>query len=260
MLSWPPRLDCSYIAQLRRCDWVILDTSTAASEVLLAFLHGQFLPTLRVRREVNTAKADLAPSTGEDVLFGAMEVGYRKDIVSWNSMDELLTRLTERIDALRLETELIGDSSRATEYFTSAAKRKERVFLSYAGEDADEGAQFATELRKRFQEVFDYKSAAALRAGEPWIDQVFENLSTAAIGVLLISADYQKSGHCMEEARQLYTAYQARKLYLLPVKLGDAPPPAFLANLQYERRRQHAPADIVEILVASIRNEATLKA
>jgi TIR domain len=187
------QIDPGYLAQLRRCDWLLLDASTAVSEVLPAFAHGQFIPILRARQATNTGGAVPTPSSTEDVLFGAFEVGYRKDVISWHTQDDLLTGLKKRIDVLRLEPELIGDSSQADEYFTSAAKRKERVFLSYAGSDSDQGAQFAAELGKHFQDVFDYRTAAAIRPGEPWLDQFFEHLSAAAVGILLISAAYQQS-------------------------------------------------------------------
>ncbi len=251
-LDWPPCLDSGYISKLRRCDWVVLDTSTPAGQAMLAFLHGQFIPTLRVRRTDNPDDADVKPSAAEDVLFGALEVGYRKDVVSWRTADELLSELATRIDVIRLEPELIGDSFRAESYFASAAKRKELVFLSYSGEDAAHGAEFGDELRKHFQEVFDYKASRALRAGEPWVDQIFDNLSAAAIGVLLISESYKTSEHCMTEARELFDAYLAKKLVLLPVKLDDASPPPFLTSLQYERRRQQSPAEIVGDLVARL--------
>jgi hypothetical protein len=254
VLNWPPYLDSDYLTQLRRCDWVVLDTSTSVGEVLLAFLHGQVIPTLRVRHTDTPNSTSLTPSATENVLFGALEVGYRKDFISWHTADELLSGLSSRIDAIRLEPELIGDSSRATRYFASAAKRKELVFLSYSGEDADQGAQFDNELRKHFQEVFNYRVAGVLRAGEPWIDQVFENLSAAAIGVLLISEAYNSSDYCMVEARNLFDAYLAKKLYLLPVRLDKAPPPPFLVSLQYERRWQRTPAEIVDDLVARLGN------
>lgn len=253
-LNWPPRLDCAYIAQLRRCDWVILDTSTPTGEMLLAFLHGQFIPTLRIERASDTRAADLTLSTAQEVLFGSLEVGYRKDTILWHDTEDLLASLAERIRTLRLEPELLGDSSQAAEYFTSAARRKERVFLSYANEDSDEGRQFATELHKHFQDVFDYRAISAVKAGEPWMDQVFENLSSAAVGILLISASYRSSSYCMEEARQLYNAYQTRQLHLLPVKIGDADPPDFLASVQYERLREQAPADIINTLLVRLRS------
>jgi hypothetical protein len=252
-LSWPPRLDAGSLTQLRRCDWIILDTSAPASEVLLAFSHGQFIPTLRTRRAANADGSGLTPSITEEVLFGALEVGYRKDVISWHTKDDLLTGLTKKIGVLRLEPELIGNSSRAADYFASAAKRKERVFLSYAGEDADQGTQFAAELGKHFQEVFDYRAPTALRPGDPWIDQLFEQLSAAAVGVLLISSAYQESRYCMDEARTLYDAYQQGKLMLLPVKLDDAAPPAFLTGVQYERLRQRSPEQIVGDLLARLR-------
>lgn len=254
-LEWPPKLDLSSLARLRRCDWVIIDTSHPAGETLLAFLHGQFIPTLRVRRTPSPDSSDPLPSVADDVLFGALEVGYRTDVIPWHTLDDLLIRLAERIEVICREPEWIGNAEQATEYFNSAAKRKEKVFLSYANEDADLGAEFSAELSRNFQDVFDYRKKAAIRAGVPWIDQVYEELSAAAVGVLLISAKYQESRYCMDEARQLFDAYQKDQVVLVPVKLDQTAAPPFLKDLQYERSWQRDPKEIVGDLIRQLRGQ-----
>lgn len=70
----PPRLSPAALAELRRCDWAIVDIADQGREALAAFLHGQFVPVLRLHREAMRAR----PSAVEETLFGTLEVGYRK--------------------------------------------------------------------------------------------------------------------------------------------------------------------------------------
>jgi hypothetical protein len=128
-LGWPPRLDAAYISELRRCDWVIIDTTTPQAEALLPFLHGHFIPTLRVRRQSENSRSEPVHSMIEEGLYGAFEVGYRKDVTYWADTASLLEGLHGKIRAIQQEQRLIGDSRQATDYFSEAAKRRERVFL-----------------------------------------------------------------------------------------------------------------------------------
>lgn len=158
----------------------------------------------------------------------------------------------ERLDAILREAVLIGDRGAAVRYFGSAAKRKEPVFLSYAGEDADRGSQFAAELRRRFQEVFDYRDDGSLQVGEHWQDQVNRKLASAAVGVILFSRHYCESGYCMDEARHLYDGFVSGRAKLLSVKLDDAKAPDLLSGLQYDRLSTRTPAEIVERFVGQL--------
>jgi TIR domain len=234
---------------------VIIDTSHPAGEALLAFLHGQFIPALRVRRTPRLESPDAPPPVADDVLFGALEVGYRTDVILWHTLEDLQARLAERIEIITREPEWIGSAEEAAEYFSSAAKRKEKVFLSYAQEDADRGAEFSVELSRHFQDVFDYRRRGAIPTGAPWLDQIYEELSAAAVGVLLISAEYQESRYCMDEARQLFDAHQNDRLVIVPVKLDQAAPPLFLKDLQYERIWQRTPREIISDLIGQLPSE-----
>ena len=120
------------------------------------------------------------------------------------------------------------------------------MFLSYAGEDTDRGAEFAAELRRRFQEVFNYRDPQSLRVGEHWQDQISRRLAGSAVGVILFSRHYRESGYCMDEARHLYDGFVTGRAKLLLVKLDDASPPDLLSSLQYARLSEGSPAEIVE--------------
>jgi TIR domain len=240
-----PQLSLTCLRELERCDWVIADVTDPAVGAITAYLHGRFVPLLRVRR-----------STGQDVssmleqtLFGDLSVGYRKDVTAWATEDDLRQGLSERLGVVNQQSELIADQNAAMAYFNSAAKRKEAVFLSYSGDDADWGAQFATELHHRFQEVFDYRDGKSIPVGEHWQDRIISQLSSTAVGVILFSHSYAKSGNCMDEARRLYDSFLNANLKLLSVKLDDSPAPKLLSGVQYDRISGSSPGEIVKNFV-----------
>ena len=244
----PATLSLVGLNELRRCDFVIADVTGLEIETMTAFLYGQSVPVLRTRRRTDQAQATVV----EDVLFGNLTVGYRKDVTGWSTEPELRDGLRERLDVIAQRAVLIGDQKAATTYFSSAAKRKEPVFLSYADEDADLAAQFATALRKHFQEIFDYRQSGSLPIGEHWQDQIARKLSATAVGVILFSDHYSQSPHCVDECRQLYDASLNERAKLLPVKLDAAWVPDFVSGLQYARLSQETAAEIVDRFVREL--------
>ena len=244
----PAMLGISCLNELRRCDWVITDVTDPAIEAMTAFLHGQFVPVLRTRRRAGQAPA----SATEDVLFGDLSVGYRKDVTLWSTRAELRDSLRERLNVITQPAVLIGDEKAAITYFGSAAKRKEFVFLSYAKEDAAAAGQFAAALKQRFQEVFDYHDIGSLPVGEYWQEQLARKLSAAAVGVILLSEHYARSPYCREESFHLHDSFLNKRAKLLPVKLDEAVPPPHLTKLQYARVSQQNPAEIVESFVRQL--------
>ncbi|MCW2932570.1 MAG: hypothetical protein JWM19_3532 [Actinomycetia bacterium] len=255
-LGWPARLDAAYISELRRCDWVIIDTSTPRADGLLAFLHGHSIPTLRVRQQSEDGPGESLHSMTEEGLYGAFEVGYRKDVIHWADAASLLDGLYGKIRAIQQEQRLIGDSRQATDYFTAAAKRRERVFLSYSSKDSAIAQQFVAELAKKFKEVFHYRSQSrdtALQIGKHWLPQLHEEISAATVGVVLVSPAYEESGYCKDEAERLYDAHIKGKLRLLPIRLDDARPLPLMAGIQQVRLAGSSPAKIVADFVDGLR-------
>ena len=54
-LPWPPRLDGRLISRLQSFDWVVSDVGIATANTGLAgYLHGQFIPTLRLARQTES--------------------------------------------------------------------------------------------------------------------------------------------------------------------------------------------------------------
>lgn len=244
----PATLSIGCLNDLRRCDWVIADITDPAIEIMTAFLYGQFVPVMRTRRQT----AQVPASAFEGILFGGLTVGYRKDVTRWSTEPELRDGLLGRIDVITQRAVLVGNEAAARDYFSSAAKRKELVFLSYAGEDTAIGGQFAAALGQHFQEVFHYRDDSSLRIGEYWQDQIARKLSATAIGVILFSSHYAESGYCMDEGRDLYDGFINGRAKLLPVKLDETRVPRPLSKLQYARASERTPAEIVERFVREL--------
>lgn len=238
----PRTLSITCLNDLRRCDWVIADVTDPGIEAMTAFLYGQFVPVLRTRRRTDPIPA----STVDDVLFGDLTVGYCKDVTDWSTEPELRNGLRERLDRIAQDNILIGNQKAAVTYFRSAAKRKDPVFLSYAGEDAAVGGEFGTVLRQRFQEVFDYRDDISLNVGDYWQEQIASKLSATTVGVILFSEHYSTSPYCLDESRQLHKGMLDGRAKLLPVRLDESPAPPLLSGLQYARVSRQTPAEIVE--------------
>lgn len=115
----------------------------------------------------------------------------------------------------------ISSHDESVVYFREASLRKEPVFLSYSGNDTDLAVQISAELKKRFQQVFDYKDGKSITPGEPWIKKIFDQLTAAALGVPLISNNYLQSGNCEHEAQELVAQHDAGKMVIIPVKLYE---------------------------------------
>jgi TIR domain len=247
-VQWPPKLDDRLAARLQFFDWVVTDVGPAAAASGLAgYLHGQFVPTLRLARQVGADAAAFAKSL-QASLYGGHEVGYPKDIVSWTAADDLLPAFSKRLARIVQDSRRIGTIADAREYFLEAARRKEAVFVSYSGTDLDRVAPITAVLRKRFQSVFDYRDGGqSIEPGQPWMEQIFTKLDRSAVGILMLSPAYLASGNCAHEARNLVAARDSSKITLFPIKLGreDLDPPAWLGDVQYLRAWEYAGADAI---------------
>jgi TIR domain len=220
--SWPPVLDRRFFLTLSELDWIITDIGDEpASAAIAAYVHGRFIPTMRLKRIPPDAETD-EPSVLERTLFGGVEVGYRKDILRWRTGEELSSGFSARL--VRLDEPLFRISKReqAGKYFRTAALRKEAVFLSYSGKDAEIGTSISAALRKRFEDVFDYKDGQSIRPGQPWLKEIFDKLSRAAVAVLLLSKSYADSDNCTHEAQEIVALHDSKRLKMIPINLDPA--------------------------------------
>lgn len=242
----PPAVDANFFETTRQVDWVMADIGSPRLSPLIAFLHGQFTPLLLLRRA--PAESDLERS-----LFGAFEVGYREDTLPWSDSDALLEGVRERLAVIEGEAERLNTGEEAREYFKRAGRRKERVFLSYAGEDLEELDGLRTELHRRFQDVFDYKVDGAIPAGTSWMGDLFASLSKSAVGIICLSRHYLASGSCRHESESLIAQRDEGRTRVFVIKLDDTKAPEYMSNVQYLTRAGNSGDDaIVETILREI--------
>jgi hypothetical protein len=205
-LPWPPVLNTDWIARQRGINFALVDvgTSTAATGIV-GYLHGAFTPSMRL-----TAEAE-----GELPLYSAFEAGYPKDIIRWSDSKSLVEGVQNRLDTLDAPRKRITADD-GLEYFRRAAKRKEAVFISYAGADADLASSIAAAFAKRFQKVFDYRDGKSIRPGEPWLSEIFDQLAVSPIGIPLLSPAYVASGNCAHELREMIARRDSKAMQIFP--------------------------------------------
>ncbi|WP_329121803.1 toll/interleukin-1 receptor domain-containing protein [Streptomyces sp. NBC_01353] len=251
-LPWPPRLHLDSITTLRQCDWAVVDLDDPSSRVMAAFTHGQFIPTLPIA-SASAAYGSTAGVPDEETLYGDEGTGHRKAIIRWAEPANLRQSFEDHLGVIDEQSRYVGGWKQAAEYFRSATKRSERVFLSYAAEDSDQGAAFSRLLNERFQHVFDYRSSQAIPAGEPWMEHLLSGLARSAVGVLLMSEAYRSSKYCLLEARELYRAAVEGRARLVPVRLeATSDLPDFLEGVQYRALYKQSAQEIVDELVSEL--------
>jgi hypothetical protein len=257
-LPWPPGLDARLITRLASFDWIVTDVGAAAADTgLAAYLHGQFIPTLRLSRQAAADPGGTAPaperSALEAFLYGAHEVGYLKDIVRWTTPADLVPAFEKRLTRILQENRRVGSIQEGRDYFLEAARRKETVFVSYSGQDETPVAPITAALRRRFQAVFDYRDGGeSIEPGRPWMDEIFTKLDRSAVAVVILSPGYLASGNCAHEARSIVAARDASKITLVPIKLtrDELTLPPFLTDIQYLRAWEFSdPEAIVDRIV-----------
>ena len=217
-IRWPPTLDRDSFIMMQELDWAIVDIGREMSESgLPAYLHGRFVPMMRLRY----APSKRAPASRfEKMIVAGSIAGYPEDILAWRDQKSLLTGIKQRIHAIKADVRRISTAAEATAYFQGAAKRKEPVFLSYSGQNKAKGALLSAELKRQFQRVFDYRDGESIRAGYEWLDEIFDQLSAASVGISLLSEGYLKSDNCMHEARELVANRDNKSMKFVPVYLA----------------------------------------
>jgi hypothetical protein len=246
-VTWPPVLDGETLTQLQQADWAVADVGHRSAA---AYLHGAFVPTMRLMR------TSQQPGRDEEIgfLYGGVEVGYVEDIVTWSSRRSLEEGLRQRLSSLNVDVRRINTTTEADEYFRSASLRKETVFVSYSGRDEQAAAELVACLRDTFQRVFDYRDGESIRPGQPWLEEIFGQLSASAIGIPLFSASYVESGNCLHELRQMVAQRDSARMQIVPLVLAEGVEiPDYTRDLQYLPRWKYDRAqDVVDAIVKAL--------
>ncbi len=235
-------------------DWAIADVGEAAMKTgIVGFLHGALVPMVRLYKGFDSV-AQVEKKDTYRCLFGGVEVGYKKDIVFWRTTAALELELAKRLQSLHAPARRISTWKSAEEYFLKASLRNEAVFVSYSGKNQEIARQISALLRRRFQEVFDYRDGASITPGQPWLKEIFDRLAKSALGVPLISADYLASGNCIHEAQEMVAQQDSGKMMIIPIKLTEDPLdlPTWMRNHQYLHLYEHSDTEsAVEKLIES---------
>jgi len=238
-LGWPPRLGTEFYRSLGDIDVVVLDLGQSSdSSVIAGFLHGHFVPAIRLAHQPNAE--GVAPTAVSNALFGNFEVGYVKDIVAWTTEEQLLLEFRSRLETLLTPQQLIGDDAKARDYFNSASLRKEVIFVSYAGADVELARPVIAALKQKFKTVFDYKDGESIKPGRRWLEEIFNSIDRSAAAMILLSPNYLASKNCVHEAQQIVAREDEGKLAVLPLRLSDdaIDTPAWLKSAQHARLPQ----------------------
>ena len=241
-----------FLLEVWQLDWAVVDVAAPDyAREILAFLHGLFLPMLRLRRTAPDEDPASGPSPGH-VLFGGFEVGYSEDMHGWHDLDSLGAAVREGYAAIDRPEAYIGSIEDARHYFSRAEQRKEHVFLSYSGDDRAMVAPIADALERRFQKVYDYRRQS-IPVGASWFDELLRQVAVSPVGVPFLSSSYLTRPICLEEAERMATRRLAGKMTVLPVNLDDTTPPAALSSVQYIRAADFPdPANLVEHLISRL--------
>lgn len=231
---WPPILDGDYLSDIEALDWVIVDIGDVSMKNgIIGYLHGRFIPQLRLLKSHESAP-EIRARYSHASLFGSSTVGYIDDIIAWKKSSSLEAGIKQRLAVIKPDPDRISSQKDAETYFRTAALRKEAVFLSYSGKDTQIATNLSSLLKKRFQQVFDYKDGESIRPGESWLQEIFDTLSSSSLGVPLISKDYLSSGHCMHEVEHMVNKRNMKQMTVIPVMLYEEEElPSFLKRIQY---------------------------
>ena len=255
-LPWPPSITSGWLSDVRSFNWMLLDVGPESmSTGVVGFLHGAFVPTMRLMRVScpEDAKPRMMPDSS---LYGGVEIGYWKDIARWWDTTSLMAEIGARLTTLDAPTRRLGALEDALAYFQEAAKRKEKVFISYSGADEDATKGLRVAFATRFQDVFDYRDGKSIRPGQPWIEEISKSLSKSPVCVPLLSSTYVASGNCRHELDDAIALRDGKQTRLFPIKLNKEDQfeiPGALASTQYLRLYDYQnPEKLVEAIVADL--------
>jgi hypothetical protein len=258
VMDWPPVLTPEWMGQVREFDWMVLDIGAESmASGIVGYLHGAFVPSMRLLYDADPSQ----PQPPDSSLYAGVTVGYKKDTIRWSNLDTLTVEIRNRLKSLNFGTRRLSTLNEAVDYFLEATRRKEPIFVSYSGVDEDLSAELRMALRKRFQQVFDYRDGKSIAPGQPWISAIFDQINRSAIGIPLLSSNYVASGNCLHELRDIVALADQGKLSMVPVKLrrgDDFKNPPEIRSTQYARLWEYGSAEkLVDWIVDNLPQTAS---
>jgi hypothetical protein len=146
-----------------------------------------------------------------------------------------MEKIGEEADQLEIELKQLGSPATATtpastttsasphHSASQASARPVKLFYSYAHEDEDLRDKLNTHLKILLrQQIIDEWYDRDIQPGAEWADEIDENLESAQIILLLISADFIASDYCYGiELKRAMEKHEAREACVIPIILRD---------------------------------------
>jgi len=233
VIPWPFSAGGRAAELAATCDWIALDPGDLPEgAAALGWLDGRGVPLVRLRRQ-RPGRPHTSPA--EDALYRNFEVGYTEDGIWWRDRDDLLSKVGATLDLLLAPSRRISTAVEALEYFRSAGRRPEKVFLSFASEDAVIASHLYEHLARTFHTVFNYQQKEALTTGISYPEQVYDRLAEADIGVALLSTPYLSKETCRHEAQDMAASRDAGTMFVYPLNVDGCQPPSYFRSMQFEQ-------------------------
>ena len=232
VLPWPLSADLHFVRSVSALDWLVFDCGDAPEgAVALGWLDARGVPFARLRR----LSQEISPvPAAEAALYRAFEVGYDEDRLTWSDRADLVPRFETLVDVVNSPVLRINTKAEAETYFRAAERRKQKVFLSYASENANVAAALANKLKQRFEVVFDYRDGESLVAGSGYPAQLYDRLECSEIGIPVLSEPYLNKGTCTHEAQDMCSNMDGGKMFVYPINVDGCKPPSYFRSVQFD--------------------------
>ena len=251
-LELPRVIGPEFLIEVWQLDWAVVDVgATGTDGAVLAYLHGQFLPMLRLRRVLQGGVPGRA-SALERILYGGFNVGYSEDNHTARSRlpgGRRCATLTPRSTARRPTLAPPRRPSATSLGPRSARRRSSSATAARTGPGWRRSPTPWSSVSRRSTTT----GGDSIPVGSNWYDEIIRQVSTSPVGIPFLSASYLTKPYCLEEAERMASRHVEGKMTVLPVNLDDTTPPAVLDRIQYVRTAAFPDAaSLVEHLIAQL--------
>ena len=161
---------------------------------ILPLIHGRFIPCIRLaKKNEPILQRELAGAEREWPVVGGSEISR------WQEHAELQEIVVGHLQKIKNGVVEFGTLEEGEKYFRSAGREPMSVFVSNAAADNELAAAVAVELSKNNFEVFQYRVANSIRAGDLWPEALEKLIISSQFFVAILSEAYQKSDACRME-------------------------------------------------------------
>jgi nucleoside phosphorylase len=219
-----------FALRLDECDFILIDVGSKSIPTwVYPFLHGRFIPTVRLMHQATADDRKAAPVLDNDDALTAAGV-MDEVVIHWSTSDELITQLERQVEKLfQLRRPFLSEEE-GLRYLRSLGRRKESIFISNAGEDNNFASGLVRALNLQNILPFHYVYENQLTLGKDWHEELKERVRSSQLFVPLISEAYWESEWCKEEYEIARHLEGQGLLTMYPYFLDDSKQPQVPAH------------------------------